>query len=82
MSWNASKRRKGNAPDPANYRPRPRVLVNIACGCKVWMHDTPTWTARLGCNSGLGHGYSLEWITAHDQSTGLVINNKNFGGKR
>lgn len=50
------------------------VMVLLTCGCKGRMRDVPYYTAKLSCQSGLGHGYSLGWVEAV-QRDGLVLEN-------
>lgn len=45
-------------------RPNFGVLVKLTCGCKTQARIAPLPGARLGCSSGLGHGYRLDWVWA------------------
>jgi hypothetical protein len=52
-------------------------MILLECGCRILSRVEPTPNARLSCNSGSGHGYSLGWITS-TQPNGTVSTNRNL----
>jgi len=42
------------------------VELELNCGCRIRVRDVPRKNAFLSCDSGLGHGHKVRWVTAKD----------------
>lgn len=68
--------RKNPGQDRAYHPGKTAMLIILSCGCKTRGRVVPRDNAYMTCDSGLAHGHRLRWLTATDNETGLVWNNR------